>query len=169
MRYFLYLNKSRDIVIAAPGSKLPAVIDALQKVWKKSLGSSKVSHVFCTRYHFSICFKFYVPKEHFWVVINVLWISKDAIYNNTSEICNGSFRFDFCLLSISFTLMCCFQPLQATVAGNCELCPMSVPVLRVIYTHKRQLEAIWDMLHVPSYNESMDTVHWWHLHADAYI
>lgn len=95
-----------------------------------------MSHVFCTRYHFSICFTFYVRKEHFWVVINVLWISKDIIYNNKSEICNGSFRFDFYFLIIYFTLMCFFQPQQGTVSGKGELCPMSVPMLRVSYIHK---------------------------------
>lgn len=98
----------------------------------------------------------YILKEHFWVVINVLRISKDAIYNNKSEISTGSFRSDFFLLRMFHTEL--FLPTSASYSVR-ERWAVSH-----VYTHgkghphpQRQLEAFWDMLHIPSYNESMDT------------
>lgn len=87
MTYFLYLNKSRSIVITAPGSKLSEVLDAFQKVWKKSsLAVPKwvtysVQDIIAP---FTSCCT--LEKEHFRVIVNVLWISKDTIYSNTARI-----------------------------------------------------------------------------------
>lgn len=70
-------------------------------------GSSKLSHVFYRRYHCSIYFLLHVREEHFWVIVNLLWINKDTIYGNIARFCTGSFSFNFCLL---VSASCCVFP-----------------------------------------------------------
>lgn len=107
-------------------------------------GSSKVSHVFYRRYHCSIYFLLHV-REDFWVIVNLLWISKDTIYGNVASFCTRSFSFNFCILSSCFMLCVSIHlsKSQCQWKVSYDLCVYLCCGRSIMY---KRLEAVWGTL-----------------------